>query len=171
MIICRPERRSADFLERLSLPFFCTVPTDTPLLEGGVHTIAPPSAGPYYHSDGFNGEYQILKRNPNYTGPLAPKLDAIAFREGLSSENAVARLRSDEWDGAILFDDLLAPGGVVARQTAADERLRMEELQVRGIAYPGQTGALHALLSSRLGCDTVEGRPRPRHALHTRGMS
>lgn len=150
-------RRSADFLERLSLPFFCTVPTDTPLLEGGLVNIAPPSAGPYYHTDGFNGEYQILKRNPNYTGPLAAKLDAIAFREGISSEKAVARVRSGEWDGAILVDDLLAPGGAVARQAMSDRRLRIEVLPVRGVATAGEEGALYALLSSRLGCDTIKG--------------
>ena len=151
-------RRSADFLERLSLPFFCTVPTDTPLLTGGVQAVAPPSAGLYYMSDWFNGEYMILKRNPNYTGPLPAKLDAIAFREGLSAESAVARVRSGEWDGAILLDDLLAPHGVVARQAASSGgRFRTEELPLRGIAYRGETGVLHALLSSHLGCDTIKG--------------
>ena len=151
-------RRSADFLERLSLPFFCTVPTGTPLLEGGVTTVAPPSAGPYYHSDGFNGEYQILKRNPNYAGPRRGKLDAIAFREGISPEHAVARVRSGEWDGAILFDDLLAPDGVVAREArASDGRFRTEELPIRGTAYPSEKGSLHALFSSRLGCDPING--------------
>ena len=148
---------SASFLERLTLPFFCTVPVTTPLVEGGLSLNAPPSAGPYYMSDGFNGEYAILKRNPNYAGPRPAKLDAIAFREGISPEHAVARVRSHEWDGAILPDDLLAPGGVVAREVAAGSRLRTEELPVRGVAYPGKTGSLHALLSSRLGCDTIEG--------------
>ena len=60
---------SASFLERLALPFFCIVPVTTPLVEGGLTLNAPPSAGPYYMSDGFNGEYAILKRNPNYSGP------------------------------------------------------------------------------------------------------
>jgi ABC-type transport system substrate-binding protein len=62
-------RPSPDFLERLSLPFFCTVPVDTPLVQGGVQPLAPPSAGPYYMSDRYNGEYMILERNPNYRGP------------------------------------------------------------------------------------------------------
>ena len=66
-------------------------------------------------------------------------------------------MSSGEWDGAILPDDLLAPGGVVAREVAAGSRLRTEELPVRGVAYPGEPGSVHALLSSRLGCDTIEG--------------
>jgi DNA-binding SARP family transcriptional activator/streptogramin lyase len=148
---------STTFLERLALPFFCTVPLATPVVEGGVTVNAPPSAGPYYMSDGFNGEYAILKRNPNYAGPRPAQLDAIAFREGISPEHAVARVRSGEWDGAILPDDLLAPGGVVAREVAAGSRLRTEELPVRGVAYPGEAGSMHALLSSRLGCDTIAG--------------
>jgi hypothetical protein len=84
---------SATFLERLALPFFCTVPADTARVNGGLQTLPAPSAGPYYVSDHYNGEYLILKRNPNYSGPRQAKLDAIAFREGISSEHAVARVR------------------------------------------------------------------------------
>jgi hypothetical protein len=109
-------------------------------------------------SDHWNAEYLILKPNPNYTGPHPAKLDAIAFREGISSEHAVARVRSGEWDGAILFDDLLAPGSVVAREArASGGTYRTEELPVRGAAYRGEKGSIHGLFSSRLGCDTVDG--------------
>jgi DNA-binding SARP family transcriptional activator/streptogramin lyase len=150
-------RPSDDFPERVSLPFFCTVPIETTVPQGGVIT-APPSAGPYYMSYWFNGEYTILKRNPNYVGPRPARLDAIAFREGISSEHAVARVRSGEWDGAILFEDLLAPGGVVAREArASGGRYRTEELPVRGPAYPGEEGSIHGLFSSRLGCDRFAG--------------
>jgi len=150
-------RPSTDFPERISLPFFCTVPVGTPTPEGGL-TEAPPSAGPYVVSGGLNGEYLILKRNPNYAGPHRAKLNAIAFREGISPEHAVARVRSGGWDGAILDDDLLAADGVAAREAhASGGRFRAEELLVRGTAYPGEKGAIHALFSSRLGCDTVDG--------------
>ena len=151
-------RPSATFIQRLALPFFCTVPADTPRLNGGIEYIAAPSAGPYYMSDRFNGEYMILKRNPNYTGPRRAKLDAIAFREGISPEHAVARVRSGTWDGAILPDDLLAPGRAVAREArASGGRYRTEELPVRGVANPGGKGSVHGLFSSRLGCDTING--------------
>jgi sugar lactone lactonase YvrE len=96
-------RPSKTFLKRLALPFFCTVPADTPTVHGGL-TKAAPSAGPYYMTDDADGEYEILKRNPNYTGPRRAKLDAIAFREGISPEHAVARVRSGAWDGALLQD-------------------------------------------------------------------
>ena len=60
---------SPDFLERLSLPFFCPVPLDTPIVHAGLPDLAPPSAGPYTMDQRFNGEYMILTRNPNYQGP------------------------------------------------------------------------------------------------------
>ena len=51
---------------------------------------APPGAGPYYFWGlVFNGEYAILKRNPNYGGSRSQRLDAIAFREGIDPEKAV----------------------------------------------------------------------------------
>jgi ABC-type transport system substrate-binding protein len=148
---------SQDFLDRISLPFFCVLPTETPVPEGGLADPAP-SAAPYYPSDSFNGEYLILRRNPNYTGPNRAKLDAIALRLGVSSEHTVARVRSGEFDGAVLFDDLLAPGGVVAREArASNGRYRTEELAVRGKAYPGEKGFIHGFFSARLGCDSVRG--------------
>src|SRR5262249_26255105 len=148
-------RASRDFPARISLPFLCTTPVGTPAPEGGL-SFQPPSAGPYYVTDGINGEYLILERNPNYGGPPPAKLDAIAFREGISDEHAVARVRSGAWDGAILFDDLLAPGGAAAREArASGGRFRTEELLVRGAAYDKEEeGAMHGLFSSRLGCDT-----------------
>jgi hypothetical protein len=111
-------------------------------------------------SGGLNGEYDILRRNPNYTGPDPAKFDAIAFREGISPEHAVARVRSGEWDGALLPDELLAPRGAVARQAKTDRHLRTEELPARklGIAFADAKGwAVHALLSSRLDCDSIPG--------------
>src|SRR5689334_15865839 len=38
---------SQDFLDRISLPFFCVLPTETPVPEGGLADPAP-SAAPYY---------------------------------------------------------------------------------------------------------------------------
>jgi ABC-type transport system substrate-binding protein len=144
-------RPSATFLRRLALPYFCTVPATTPAIDGGL-LIAPPSAGPYYMSDQFNGEYMILKRNPNYRGPRRGRLDAIAFRTGISAEHAVERVEAGTWDGAILDDALLAPGSVVSRRAAQSPDLRTEEI------VTGAGGApVHALLGTRLGCDTVSG--------------
>ena len=116
-------RPSPDFLERLALPYFCPVPRDTPILDGGVGVYtgpAPAGAGPYYFSGVvFNGEYAILKRNPNYGGSRPQRLDAIAFREGVDTEKAVGRVESGKWDAIEHFDPLLAPDGVVAHDLAS----------------------------------------------------
>jgi ABC-type oligopeptide transport system substrate-binding subunit len=96
---------------------------------------SPPSAGPYYVSKSFNGEFLIMKRNPNYAGPHPARLDAIAFRMGMTSERAVARVRSGNWDGVILPHEMLAPSGAMAIATGSDPKLRTEELPLRGIAF------------------------------------
>ncbi len=147
-------RPSKTFLQRLALPFYCTVPADTPIVHSGLSK-TPPSAGPYYFSDQLNQEYDILARNPNYNGPHPAKLDAIAFREGISAEHAIARVESGDWDGAILDDELLAPKGAAARE-AISQGLRVEDLRVTDPPFRGG-GAIHALLSPRLGCDDLAG--------------
>ena len=113
-------RPSPDFLERLALPYFCPVPRDTPILDGGVGIYtgpALPGAGPYTFSGViFNGEYSILKQNPNYGGSRPQRLDAIAFREGIDTEKAVGRVESGRFDAIEHFDSLLSPTGVVDRR-------------------------------------------------------
>lgn len=146
---------SRSFLARLSQPFFCTVPAGTQALEGGFPEVAPPSAGPYYMSDRFNGEYMILKRNPNYGRPAPGRFDAIAFREGLAPEQAVARVKSGEWDGALLDDSLLGPDSAVARQARRGAPFRDDVLS--DLSNPGRGPHLYALLSSRLGCEGGDG--------------
>ena len=109
---------SADFLERLSLPYFCPVPLDTPIVEGGLQDLAPPGAGPYTMLRAFNGEYTILKRNPNYHGPRPHALDAIAFREGIDDEIAVGRVEKQTMDAVTLESPstVLAPSGALAQR-------------------------------------------------------
>jgi DNA-binding SARP family transcriptional activator len=145
------EAASRTLPTRLSQPFFCTVPPGTPALEGGFPDVAPPSAGPYYMSDRLNGEYTILKHNPNYDGPSPAKLDAIAFREGLAPETAVARVRSGAWDGALLADTLVAPDSAVAVQARHSPRLRYQALSDLGTT-DSPAPPVYALLSTRLGC-------------------
>jgi DNA-binding SARP family transcriptional activator/ABC-type oligopeptide transport system substrate-binding subunit len=119
---------SADFLQRLALPFFCPVPIGTPAGQedaGAAVTTASgkitiPSAGPYYIADGNTGEYLILRRNPNYAGARPHALDAIALREGIDPGQAVQRVESGSWDGVMnLYDPLLDPTGGIAHQWGA----------------------------------------------------
>ena len=125
---------SPDFLERLALPYFCPVPRTTPILHNGVGQYlgpAPPGAGPYFFwGTVFNGEYAILKRNPNYGGSRPQRLDAIAFREGIDTEKAVAWVDQGRYDAIEQYDPLLAPGGAVARRFATAK-------PPGGVAYRG----------------------------------
>ncbi len=115
-------RPSPDFLERLALPYFCPVPPSTITKVDGVGVYtgpAPAGAGPYSFSGlVWNGEYEILRRNPNYGGSRPQRLDAIAIREGVDTEKAVERVQEGGWDGIQdeQFNVLLAPGGEVARR-------------------------------------------------------
>ena len=117
-------RPSPDFLERLALPYFCPVPRDTLIKADGVGVYtgpAPPGAGPYSFSGiVWNGEYEILKRNPNYGGSRPQPLDAIAFREGIDTENAVERVQQGAGEGIQDYSAVLAPSGEIARRFSAE---------------------------------------------------
>ena len=128
---------SHDFLERISVPFLCPVPIGTPWIPGGAgayagypHRAAMPvsSTGPYYIADHLDGEYSILKPNPNYPGPR-PAFDAVALREGVDPGIAVGQVEGGSWDGMVhVFDPILTPTGPVAAkyggEDVADDDLR-----------------------------------------------
>ncbi len=107
---------SPDFLERLSLPYYCTVPDGTPIVNGGVQPIAPPSTGPYYMASRANGAWTILKRNPNYRGAHPAPLDAIVIREGVDAEKAVGEVEGGDWQALALTDRTVLAGSTVARR-------------------------------------------------------
>jgi ABC-type transport system substrate-binding protein len=110
--------RSPDFLERLSLPYYCTVPNGTPIVNGGLQPIAPPSTGPYYMASRNNGAWTVLKRNPFYRGLHPARLDAIVIREGLDAEKAVREVEQGDWQGLALTDRVVLGGSAVARRYA-----------------------------------------------------
>jgi DNA-binding SARP family transcriptional activator/ABC-type oligopeptide transport system substrate-binding subunit len=125
-------RPSPDFLERLSLPFFCPVPDRTPLVAGAARATKPGpggqilftgpySAGPYYIADyDSDAGYVVLKRNPNYHGPRPHSLDAIAIREGVDAAAAIDLVEHRGWDGITgLSDQLLDPGRAVDQRWGA----------------------------------------------------
>jgi DNA-binding SARP family transcriptional activator/streptogramin lyase len=109
---------SPDFLERLSLPYYCTVPYGTPIVNGGLQPIAPPSTGPYYMASRDNGAWTVLKRNPYYRGSHPATLDAIVIREGLDAEKAVGEVERGGWQGLALTDRVVLAGSAVARRFA-----------------------------------------------------
>jgi len=114
---------SPDFLERLTAPWFCPVPIDTPTIsgsggaavsvDGAAWEWTVPSAGPYYIAHNFTGEYTILLTNPNYAGPRPHRFDAIVLREGIDPDQARALVEAGEWDGITNLRDRNGPVGDV----------------------------------------------------------
>ncbi len=138
------ERPSGSFLARISLPYFCPIPKDTPVVPGGAtRKIAGPagtsmvaSAGPYYLADSFNGEYQILKRNPNYGGSRPHTLDAIALREGIDSGESIRRVQDGSWDGITnLYDGPLMPYGGLAGQQGGEDQSTYAARPLSGLDF------------------------------------
>ncbi len=92
---------SGDFLQRLAAPYFCPVPTDTPILAGGVEGDIVASAGPYYATENSPGELLLLEANPNYGGNRQPGVDAIAIRTGLDEGDALYQVGQGDSDGSV----------------------------------------------------------------------
>ena len=81
---------------QLASPFFCAVPSDTPIDPNGVPTVA--SAGPYYVSSYTPGQGVVLKRNPNYTGNRPHHLNEIDFTPNVPQKQAVAEIKAGQID-------------------------------------------------------------------------
>lgn len=119
---------SADFLERISLPYFCPVPLGTPVValglaqeNAGGADLTIPGSGPYYVSRYANGEYVVLQRNPRYPGPREAHFDSIALLEGVSATIALDWVDRRGWDGITsTFDPAFEVGGPVDDRWGAD---------------------------------------------------
>jgi peptide/nickel transport system substrate-binding protein len=93
----------ADIPSLLAQPFFCAVPSDTPVSPDGVRVI--PSAGPYYVASDTPGQAVVLARNPNYRGGRPHRLDRIDVTLGISSKRAVADIEAGSADDTIIGGD------------------------------------------------------------------
>jgi YVTN family beta-propeller protein len=89
---------AGDFPTRVAMPFFCAVPTNTPMRP----TESPPipSAGPYYIASYAPGAQTVLKRNPNYRGPRPRRLAEIVYTGGLGAPQSIARVLAGQTDYA-----------------------------------------------------------------------
>jgi YVTN family beta-propeller protein len=87
------------FPARISMPFFCAVPTNTPIDPKGVPI---PSAGPYYVASAAP-QGLILKRNPNYKGPRPRRPSEIVYSRTGNPARAVERVMSGEIDYASVW--------------------------------------------------------------------
>ena len=108
---------------RLSQPFFCAVPSNTPIDPAGVRVI--PSAGPYRVSSYTPGQGVVLTRNPNYHGSRPHRLARIELRVGIPGRRAIADVEAGTaeyaLDGAVDRSDATTlaaqygPGSPAAR--------------------------------------------------------
>jgi peptide/nickel transport system substrate-binding protein len=88
-----------DFPARIAMPFFCAIPTTTPIVPQGVHTV--PSAGPYYVA-AYTPNRQIkLKRNPNYHGPRVHNLDQMVYTVGVNPNQGLLQIEAGQADYAV----------------------------------------------------------------------
>jgi peptide/nickel transport system substrate-binding protein len=92
-------KKAPDFLSRIAMPFFCAIPTDTPIDPKGVQTV--PSAGPYYVASWDPKRQLILKKNPNYHGSRPQNLDRIFYTVGVRPEATVLQIQKGAADYAV----------------------------------------------------------------------
>jgi YVTN family beta-propeller protein len=112
------ERPVPNLVERLSTPWFCAVPPDTPASEEPVHLV--PSAGPYYVGEYVEGRSLVMRRNPNYQGDRPQGAEEIRFEFGVPLDQGIEEVESGRADYVIL-DPLLedpAQAGELARLAA-----------------------------------------------------
>jgi YVTN family beta-propeller protein len=95
-LVVRLTRPAPNLIVRLSTPWFCAVPPDTPITPHGVPDL--PSAGPYYVASYDPDKSIVLRRNPNYDGPRPRHLAGIDYEIGVGPAQAVAQVEAGEAD-------------------------------------------------------------------------
>ena len=109
-------RPSGDFLDRISMYFFCPVPLSEPVVPSGL-TGPIASTGPYYQSQ-IIGERTVLLRNPNYHGSRPRRWARIVYTTHFPTSQAVPLADAGKIDLLPAdFDaySLLVPGGPLDR--------------------------------------------------------
>ena len=91
---------AGDFLNRLTMPYYCPVPIGTPAIPDIDPQPPLAAAGPYYLARHVGGELGLFAKNPNYTGDRPQPWDAIAFRVGFEPGEAIGRVESGLADAA-----------------------------------------------------------------------
>lgn len=91
----RTTRPLFDLVSRLTMPFFCPLPTSTPLEE----IDNPPGSGPYYIASHVPNRQVVLKRNRFYRGQRPANVDQVVWTLGVgfsACEQGVERNELDE---------------------------------------------------------------------------
>ncbi len=95
-LVIRLVAPSGDLVTRLSTPWFCAVPRDTPIAPLGAKII--PSAGPYYVDSYTPDRGLVLLRNPNYAGSRPAGPASIEYEFGVDPIEAVEAVEAGEAD-------------------------------------------------------------------------
>jgi YVTN family beta-propeller protein len=95
-LVIRLTKPVPDLPERLSTPYFCAVPPDTPIDPEGVDEL--PSAGPYYVASHVPNRSLVLRRNPNYNGLRPQRLAEIRYRIGVPPARGLAAVEAGRAD-------------------------------------------------------------------------
>jgi DNA-binding SARP family transcriptional activator/ABC-type transport system substrate-binding protein len=120
-LVIRLRHPAGDLPARLSLPSFCAVPADLPIVPHGL-PYPVPSAGPYYLAD-RSQDVLVLAPNPNYHGPRPRRLDAIVYKVGIEPGVAAVGLERGRFDYLASRAAVLSPGTVAARSAGRRYRL------------------------------------------------
>jgi ABC-type transport system substrate-binding protein/tRNA A-37 threonylcarbamoyl transferase component Bud32 len=102
------EQPAGDFLTRLSLPYFCPVPTTLAPIPVNTPTGPIGSAGPYYIAS-TNRQRTVLLRNPNYHGPRQRRAARIVYTVGVPTTQAIADAQSGAMAVLPALDDDFSP--------------------------------------------------------------
>lgn len=86
-----------DFLTRVTMPFFCPLPVDTPA-NRELDTAPVPGSGPYYLKDWTRRRLARIARNPYYAGPRAANVDEIQITIGVALDATVLQVEKGEAD-------------------------------------------------------------------------
>jgi peptide/nickel transport system substrate-binding protein len=85
-----------DFISRVAMPFFCAIPTTTPIDPKGVKSL--PSAGPYFIESWTPNKSLVIKKNPNYVGERPHFLDEITYQMGVDPNQGVLLIKQGSAD-------------------------------------------------------------------------
>jgi ABC-type transport system substrate-binding protein/tRNA A-37 threonylcarbamoyl transferase component Bud32 len=117
LLSIRLVRPAGDFLTRISMSYFCPVPTREPAVPSGL-TGPIPSLGPYYVAS-LQDTRTVLLRNPNYRGRRPRKVERIVYTQGVRTPIAVGQVAAGDVDylpGDFDPNSMLAPGGALSRR-------------------------------------------------------
>jgi ABC-type transport system substrate-binding protein len=93
----RLDQPSGDLLSRLTMPFFCPLPTSVQIDPDGIDAPVP-SAGPYYIESWTRTQEIVVRENPYYGGGRPHRFDEIHYTIGFPLETIRQRIETGEAD-------------------------------------------------------------------------